>query len=180
MLPAGSRNPIRGAIEMFSIGEAVLYGNEGVCIIERLEEMKVGRTKAQYYVLRPVYRNSSTLFIPAASQALLEKIRPILTKEEIHALLTQASQEEGEWIEDPAERKTAYQNILSGGDRALLLRTLRLVYRHRDTLNQKGKHLRNADEQFLRDAEKLLHSELAFVLDIPQARVQEYIRSYLE
>ena len=165
---------------MFSMGETVLYGHEGVCTIEGMEEMKVGRSKALYYVLRPVYRNSSTVFVPAANEELLQKMRPVLTREELHDLLTRVAQTQAEWIDDAAERKLAFQAVLSSGERAQILKTLRLVHLHRQALQRRGKHLRTADEQFLRDAEKLLHDEFAFVLQIPQSQVSEYIRSYME
>ena len=165
---------------MFSIGETVLYGHEGVCTIERMEEMKIGHSKAQYYVLRPVYHNSSTVFVPAANEQLLQKMRPVLTREEIDCLLQQVAQTESEWIDDAAERKAAFQAILSGGERIQLLQMLRLLYLHRQALQQRGKHLRTSDEQLLRDAEKLLHDEFAFVLQIPQSQVSEYIRSRVE
>ncbi len=165
---------------MFSIGETVLYGHEGVCIIERMEEMKVGRSKGQYYVLRPVYHNSSVVFVPANNPLLLQKIRPILTKEEIDELLRQTAQQEVEWIDDAAQRKSAFQAIVASGERGQLLQMLRLQHLHRKALLQRGKYLRASDEQLLREAEKLLHSEFAYVLQIPQSQVNHYIREYLK
>ena len=47
-------------------------------------------------------------------------------------------------------------------------------------LQKNGKHLRIADEQTLRDAEKLLNDEFAHVLHIPQQDVPDYIRSRME
>lgn len=47
----------------------------------------------------------------------------------------------------------------------------------RRELQKNGKHLRIADEQTLRDAEKLLNDEFAHVLHIPQQDVPDYIRS---
>ena len=164
---------------MFSIGETIVYGCEGVCVIERLEEMKVGRDRAQYYVLRPVSRNTSTLFVPANNAQLLQKMRPVLTKEELHALLTKTAHAQGEWIEDAAQRKTVFQSLLSCGERENILLMLRLVHLQRQALAQKGKHLRTADEQFLRDAEKLFRDEFAYVLQIPQGQVNDYVRSYI-
>ncbi len=165
---------------MFAIGETVLYGSQGVCTIERMEEMKVGRDKVQYYVLRPVYHNSSTLFVPASNEQLLQKMRPVLTEEELHGLLCRTAQTELHWIDDAAERKAAFQAILTAGERGRLLQMLRLLYLHRQALHQRGKHLRAADEQLLRDGEKLLRDEFAFVLQIPQQQVGEYIRNYME
>jgi CarD family transcriptional regulator len=165
---------------MFAIGEAVLYGSQGICTVEGIEEMKVGRTKARYFVLRPVYRNSSTVFVPADNEQLLQKMRPVLSKEALHALLREAAQTELQWIDDIAQRKVAFQAILAEGERTQLLQMLQLLYLHRQALHQRGKHLRTADDQLLRDGEKLIHDEFAYVLQIPQQQVNEYIRNYLQ
>lgn len=165
---------------MFQIGETVLYGTEGVCTIDRVEEMKVGKTKANYYVLRPVYHESSTIFVPVDNEALLAKMRRILSKEEIQTILQNLNDEEIEWIEDANERKLAFQSILTAGDRTQIVRLIRTLYLRRQQLRERGKHLRTADEQLLRDAEKILNDEFALVLNISQHEVPEYIRTQIE
>lgn len=165
---------------MFQIGQAVLYGMEGVCTIEERQKMKVGHTRAFYFVLRPVFRPNSTIFVPEDNEALLSKIRPILSREEIAQILHDAPAEDIVWIDDPNERKNEYQKILTGGDRLHMLRMIHTLLKHRQTLLRFGKHLRSADEQLLRDAQKLLHDEFAFVLNISQNDVPDYIRSQIE
>ena len=165
---------------MFEIGQTVLYGMEGVCTIEERKVMKVGHARASYYVLRPVYRATSTIFVPEDNALLLSKIRPILSQKEILSILQEAPLAEVAWIEDPNERKLEYQKILTGGERLWLIRLIRTLYLRRQMLQNSGKHLRTADEQMLRDAEKLLHDEFALVLNIAQTEVPEYIRSRIE
>ena len=165
---------------MFQIGQTVLYGLEGVCTIEERKMMKVGSTRASYYVLRPVYRASSTIFVPEDNALLLSRMHPVLSQEEILSVLREAPLDELAWIEDPNERKTEYQKILTGGERLWLLRLIRTLYLRRQTLQSSGKHLRSADEQMLRDAEKLLHDEFAHVLNIPKQEVPAYIRAKME
>ena len=84
------------------------------------------------------------------------------------------------WIDDPNERKQVFAQILSGGDRRRVLHLIRMLYVRRRELQKNGKHLRIADEQTLRDAEKLLNDEFAHVLHIPQQDVPDYIRSRME
>lgn len=165
---------------MYRIGETVLYGTEGVCTIIEVREMKISRETAQYYVLRPVYREGSTVFVPMNNQTLLAKMRPLLSVDEINAMLTDISSEGECWIEDASERKAEFQRILLGGDRQELLRMIRTLYLHRQRLQEKGKRLRTNDDQLLRDAEKLLNDEFALVLGIKQREVPEYIRSRVE
>lgn len=165
---------------MYQIGETVLYGTEGVCRIGGTQEMKVGGKKKPYYVLKPVYREGATVFVPMDNDALLSKMRRVLSAEEIDAILRSAAEEELLWIDDPNERKQEYSRILTCGDRRELVRLIRTLYLRRQELRAVGKHLRSGDDQLLRDAEKLLNDELALVLNIPQHEVPEYIRSLLE
>ena len=164
---------------MFQIGQTVLYGLEGVCTIEERQKVKVGHTRAFYFVLRPVFRPNSTIFVPEDNEALLSKMRPILSAEEIAQILHDAPLEELVWIDEPNERKAEYQKILVGGERLLLIRLIHALSQHRKKLEKHGKHLRSADEQLLRDAEKLLHDEFALVLNIKQNEVADYIRSQI-
>lgn len=165
---------------MYQIGQTVQYGTEGVCTIVERQLMKVGRTKSYYYVLKPVARPGATIFVPEDNELLLSRMRPVLSAEEIHAILLEVTKEELEWIDDPNERKTEYQKILLAGERLTLLRLIRRLYLHKQQLQAKGKHLRIGDEQLLRDAEKLLNDEFALVLNISQHEVPSFIRSQIE
>ncbi len=165
---------------MYQIGETVLYGTEGVCRIAGLQEMKFGGQRARYYVLKPVYRDGATIYVPLDNERLLERMRRVLSAEEIDAILRSVTQEELPWIEDPNERKMTYSKILTAGDRREVVRLIRTLYLRRQNLVSCGKHLRSSDDQLLRDAEKLLNDEFALVLNIPQHEVPEYIRSRVE
>ncbi len=165
---------------MSMLGKTVIYGTEGVCEVTELCKMKIGSTRGEYYVLKPIHRPGATVFVPAANETLLAKMRPILSHDEIDALIDGAGAEGFDWPEDHAERKIRFQQILLGGDRQELLGMIRCIYLHRQQLHCSGKRLRSHDEQMLRDAEKLLNDEFALVLQIPQQDVPEYIRARLE
>ncbi len=165
---------------MSRLGETVLYGTDGVCKVAEICKMKVGGKREEYYVLKPIHREGATVFVPLGNEALLSKMRPVLSREEILAILESVSREETVWIEDHAERKIEFQKILLGGDRRELLRMIRSIYLHRQSLQERNKRLRIGDEQMLRDAEKLLNDEFALVLDISQQQVPEFIRTHVE
>ena len=165
---------------MSRLGETVLYGTEGVCKVAEICKMKVGSKREEYYVLKPIHREGATVFVPVANEALLAKMRPVLSKEEIDALIDSVNGEAFVWIEDHAERKTEFQRILVGGDRRELLGMIRCLYLRRQQLTETGKRLRTNDDQMLRDAEKLLNDEFALVLNISQQEVPEYIRARVE
>lgn len=169
-------NRIKGGIGVFQVGELVVYGMNGVCRIAGTEKMKVGGAKAEYYILKPVYRESATVYVPKENEQLLAKMRRVLSAEEIDRVLGTVPEEKVAWIEDPNERRETYAGILASGDRCLIVRMLRTLYLRRQELRSAGKQLRSGDDQLLRDAERLLHDEFALVLHIPQQEVPEYIR----
>lgn len=165
---------------MFQIGQVVCYGTEGVCTITEMKNMKVGHTRSPYYVLKPIHRATSTIFVPVNNEALVAKMKSVLSVEEINDLLGSVKDGEIAWIEDANERKAEYQKILMEGERIQKVRLVRTLIRRRKQLQTTGKHLRSGDEQILRDAEKLLVDEFSLVLKIPQEKVPEYIRTHVE
>ena len=62
---------------MYSIGEVVLYGSNGVCEITEITTKKIGKDSIEYYVLKPVCSDSSTLFVNKAERC--EKIKEIIS-----------------------------------------------------------------------------------------------------
>lgn len=165
---------------MYQVGETVFYGTEGVCRVAEICEMKISPEKAEYYVLRPVYREGTTVFVPTQNELLVSRMRPLLTVEQIDRMIEEVNREDEDWIEDAAERKAEFQRILLSADRRELLGMVRTLYIRRQNLQTCGKHLRTNDEQMLRDAEKLLDDEFSVVLGIKPREVPEYIRSKIE
>ena len=58
---------------MYSIGEVVLYGSNGVCEITEITTKKIGKDSIEYYVLKPVCSDSSTLFVPTQNEMLVSR-----------------------------------------------------------------------------------------------------------
>ena len=162
---------------MYQVGENVFYGTEGVCRVEEIREMKVGGAMAEYYVLRPIYREGTTVYVPVNNELLVSRMRPLLTAKQIDKMIDEVNREDEDWIEDAAERKAEFQRILLSADRRELLSMVRVLYLRRLNLQTCGKRLRANDEQMLRDAERLLDDEFAAVLNIRQREVPDYIRN---
>ena len=54
--------------------EKVVYGTTGVCVVDSIEQKKIGRNIKQYYVLKPVAQSTSTVFLPVDNEELLAKL----------------------------------------------------------------------------------------------------------
>ncbi len=156
---------------MYKIGSIVVYGTEGLCKICDITERTFGKETSEYYVLSPLANEAETVFVPKNNEKVLKRMRPILSKERASELLEAAPSEYGEWVENDRERQQIYKQILLCGSSEELLMMTRALYLHQIELLERGKKLHAADERFLKDAEKMLFEELAYVYNITVAEV---------
>lgn len=150
---------------VYEIGEIVLYGKNGVCKIQDIAARDFGGTTATYYVLKPVFSDGSTIFVPAENQELIGKMKRVLSRDEICTLIQSIPQEETIWIDDENERKQRYQEILLSNDEADLLKLVKTLRLKRKDFAAQGKKLHAIDERFMTEAEELLLDEFALVLE---------------
>ncbi len=164
---------------MFSAGEVVTYGTQGICRVKELSVMKFGSTRGEYYILIPVYDPKSVVYVPASKPALVAKMRPVLSREELDELILKTSEESLEWIVGDSERKDYCDRVLKSGERVEIMRMMEMLYLHRESLKDQKKHFHNVDAQYLKAAERMLHDEFAFVLGIAPEDVPDYIQSHM-
>lgn len=164
---------------MYRIGDRVVYGIHGVCRILELEERKVDRKRIKYFALEPVDQPGARFYVPSENPAALAKLRHILDKDALEALLRSEKLREDCWIADENRRKQCYRELISSGDREALLQMIHALHRHKKEQSAAGRKFHLCDENFLRDAEKLLNSEFSLVLGIEPSQVGSYILNAL-
>ena len=163
-----------GGFMMFSVGQNVLYGTNGVCVVEDITEKKVGKVSMEYYVLKPLASDSSTLFVPTHNEELVKRIREVLNKDSINSILANLP-DIGEWNENKQERSDDFKSIIVDGDCVELIRMIRLIHAHSNDLAENGRHLHMSDERFLKEAEKMVSEEISLVLDVDRDAALELI-----
>ena len=154
---------------MFTTGQTVLYGANGVCRIAEITTRRIGKDEIEYYVLKPMGAQTSTVYVPTHNEMLVGRMRPVSSAEEIRTLL--ATCDGLSWRPDNSERSECFCEILSRGDCGELIAMVRLLRSRQHELLATGKHLHLTDERQLREAEKMAGEEVAFALgvDVPQA-----------
>ena len=160
---------------MLQVGSQVVYGIHGVCSIIDVETRTVDRKKVEYFVLEPNEQPGARFYVPMRNEAALSKLRPLLTKDELEALLSSEDACKDCWIPDENRRKQKYRELINGADRAALISMIRALHRHKEEQLAAGRKFHLCDDNFLRDAQKLLSSEFSQVLGIPQTEVEHYI-----
>ena len=166
----------------FDIGEYVSYGINGMCNIEDIRPMQLSQSveKMMYYILRPESNPKSTIFVPVNNQKLVSKMRELMTKDEINAMLVRMKDRTLEWEKDVCFRTESFHEILSNGVNQDLILMIRCLHRKRQELVQLGKKLPARDSNTLKTAERLVEEEFAHVLHIKCEEVSDYIRDVLD
>lgn len=160
---------------MFQVSQLVVYGAHGVCRILQMEDRVVDRQNVSYYVLEPVTQPGTRYLIPSHNPAAVAKMRPLLEKEQLLAMLSRDTAQPA-WIPDENRRKQLYRQVITSGDAGTLIGMLHLLEEHKRTQAEAGRKLHLCDENFMRDAQKVIGGEISAVLEIPEKDVPAYLR----
>ncbi len=162
---------------MYSINDTVLYGTLGVCTVSDIVKKKFDETEMDYYLLRPVFDKNSTVLAPCNSDVTKQKMRSLLSKDEIMQLKDEVVNEPVKWVDDSMERRKQFSEILHSFDSKAILALARNIYFHKEELASKGKNLSSLDTRFLKEAEKVSFEEIAVVLGINKSEVLDFLVS---
>lgn len=165
---------------MFAVNDIVNYGTTGVCQIVDLVFRQFDGESRQYFVLRPMYDEKATIFVPTWNEALLAKMRRVLSVEEVYDMIRDMPDEQEIWIDDERERQEKYKEILNSGDRRKIVQLIKALYTHQQAQLAKGRKLRASDERIMKEAERILYAEFALVLDLTPEQVLPFIMNQLQ
>lgn len=160
---------------MYSIGEKVVYAGHGVCLIDGIEERTVDRKKISYFVLKPLDHGQTNFYVPVHNPAALAKLRYLLTPEQIRMNLQSPVLLQDCWIPEENRRKLRYKELANSGDFLLILQMVNTLLRQKEMQLAAGRKFHLCDENFLRDAKRILDSELSVVFDIPVSEIPQVI-----
>ena len=59
---------------MFEINDKVLYGTDGVCVVEDIAQRTFGGVTETYYILKPYSGSLSSIMIPVSNEHLVSRI----------------------------------------------------------------------------------------------------------
>ncbi|MBE6850108.1 MAG: hypothetical protein E7502_09470 [Ruminococcus sp.] len=157
-------------------GEYVVYRNNGVCLVEAIVEQSMdGVNSLEYYKLKPIADANSTYYIPLTKAD--EKLRPLLTEEEIRNLLDALpiSDDDTLWTDNRRERRERYTQIMRSNDQTATLRLISTLYFRKQKAEQKGRRFSVMDETAMKNAEAQLLQEIGFVLHLEEEDVRRFL-----
>jgi len=167
-------------MNVFEIGDCVVYGVNGICRVCEIVPSPYDKTDTRdYYVLVPVNDTmNAKICTPVGNQRV--PMRPLMTKEEIDALI--ADMPSIELLDIPVEkqRREIYRTTVSSLVPRAYVKVIKTVRQRQQELAAAHKHFPMTDLEYGRLARHLLHSECAHVLGISEEEVEKYIADKLD
>ncbi len=171
------RSEIRESAFMFDMGAYIIYGGEGVCVVEDIGCPNVsGANKDRlYYTLSPLYRTGK-VFAPVDTPVFM---RPVISREEAIDLIRSIPSVNGELYESMNLRFLTehYQKAIQRYECIGLVKLIKDVVEKRRNAAAHGKKLGQIDERFMKRAEDMLYGELAVALDMDREQVGDYVKN---
>lgn len=160
---------------MFSVGDRIIYGATGVCKVENIIENELTGTMREYYMLRPVDTDKSTIYVPVDNEKLVSRMRTVPSAKELKKMMSNAKDEQLEWVDNHLRRNEVFHEILNEGEIPRILVLFKTLNSRCVMLSEENKRLPKTDERIYKECQKLLCCEFSAILDIDQSEVISFI-----
>ncbi len=163
---------------MFKINDYVVYGLNGVCMIEDIEKMQLKDKEQEYYILAPINNKKMIIKIPVDNKTVA--IRELMTKNEVMKLIECISKKETIDIDDFRKKNQEYKSIIRSGDVSEIIKVIHSIDLEKDEKASLGKRINKTEDDILLNAKKQLYQEISIVLGININEVEEYIKKCIQ
>lgn len=170
----------KGRFFVFQIGEYVVCGNKGVCVVENIATLDISGVdkEREYYILKPKYLSGSTVYVPVDSPR--ESMRRVLTREEAQSLVKMIPELPLITIANEKLSEQTYRECLKTGSCEEWVRIIKTIYLRKQKRIQAGRKVTAVDAKYFHMAEESLYGELAVALDMSRDNVEAYITGEIE
>ncbi|MGN0408590.1 MAG: CarD family transcriptional regulator [Bacteroides sp.] len=162
---------------MFEKGDMVVCGNNGVCKIEKISKLEGMDNDIVYYIMRPVYEKSSTVYIPVESHKT--PVRKMMNKDEALAFIKEIPEIGTLTLNNEKQREEQYKACMQNAECKGWVTIIKTLYERNNARLTSGKKIISMDERYMRMAKNCLYGELAVSLDIEKDKVESYIEKIL-
>ena len=155
---------------MFSVGEKIIYGENGVCTVSEIGSLPMsGESDKVYYHLKPLVGNG-TYFTPIDSSAYM---RPVMSREEAEAFIATIPDIEPAICSDTRFNHVDafYRDLFKLHSCEALVSVIKGLYSRMAERKTKSSRA----EATMKRAKDILHGELSVALGINIGEVEDYI-----
>ena len=160
---------------MFNKGDYIVYGNNGVCVVEEITKMKMKGVSGdkKYYKLSPVANPMSKIFTPVDNDKIT--MRKVMTKQEAEELIASVPDAEPLDIVEDKQREEIYKQILKDCNPYNSFRAIKTLYSRKMEREASGKKNTSVDERYFKQIENNLYGEIAIALECEPVEVTKII-----
>ena len=165
---------------MFQKGEYVIYGNNGICLIQDITTLNIpGVDKdRQYYLLKPVYASGSTVYTPVDTAET--SLRHALSKDEADNLIRSIPDIPLIPLTDEKTLEKTYKEYMRSNSCKAWVQLIKTIYLRKERRIMKGYKVTALDNRYFNLAETSLYGELSIALGKPRDEVKSYISSCID
>lgn len=160
---------------MFEVGEYVVCGSKGVCVVENITTLNISGVdrERKYYILKPLYMTGSTIYVPVDGSG--ESMRRVLGRDEAQKLIREIPNVPLLVITNDKLIEQMYKECIKTNRCEELIKIIKTIYLRKQKRIQDGRKVTAVDAKYFRLAEENLYGELAVSLDLPRNEVESYI-----
>ena len=162
---------------MFSIGDKIIYGSDGVYTIKEFTTSPIDKNDTrQFYVLLPVHGPVGNVIITPVDNDKV-KMRPIMSRDEALAFIDRIPDIPTLTVEREKDRRDIYRQTLAGATGDDLISIIKTVAERREVFLKAKRRLSESDSNYERKARFCVNGELASALGISIDEVDEFIKA---
>lgn len=165
---------------MYKKGELVVYGNNGVCVIEDITTMEnsISGTDTLYYVLRSKIATGGVAYVPVEGKVFL---RPVMSKSDAEALVKKIPEISTRGFTNTSVRDAArvYRDALNTHNTETVVGLIKHITATEEKKREQNKKLSSTEERYLTVAKKVLESELVEALGMGEEELKKYILKHI-
>lgn len=165
---------------MYSVGDYIIYGSNGVCKIIDIGPMKVaGAVKDKlYYTMVPCYIRDSEIFTPVDNNRVV--MRKVMSRQEAEEFIDSIDDIENLEIIEEKRREIEYKQAVLTCDPVVLVELIKTINQRVQERTAEGKKVTASDSKYFHLAEESLCGELAISLDMDKDEVKDYLKDKIE
>lgn len=160
---------------MFTSGDYVVCGNNGICKVQDITTLDISGIdkNKKYYILKPVFLSGSTVYIPVDTAE--EAMRRAMTKEEAQDFIRSIPEAPLIPLADEKTLERTYKEYMHQNSSEGWLKLIKTIYLRKEKRLSDGHKVTAVDSRYFKLAEDFLYGELSIALDMSRDEVREYI-----
>ncbi len=160
---------------MFTSGDYVVCGNNGICQIQAITTLNISgvdKTR-QYYILKPVFSSGSTVYTPVDTAE--NTLRKAMNKEQATTFISSIPNTSLIPLADEKTLERTYKEYIRQNSSEGWLKLIKTIYLRKEKRLSDGHKVTAVDSRYFKLAEDFLYGELSVALNMSKDEVREHI-----